>query len=529
MNGSDQEGSPPLFFQKGDKPRKKARRNLRRKRVVKTSSSAKTPAIGGDSATDHINQELYKRNAELAVRNKTLALLRQLDEISLQALRTEEMGGQMTAAVANALGYDLVAVVVVHQHKKERTLQWAGAASSIAWINEVIKRSWLGQPKESLENTLLARYVFAAEEKVFIDDLKEVYSKAFVEALEVADRSPDIEEIKHSMVQPLRFGDKVLGALVLSSSRPLRELSRYEQEAVSGITGLVALALYKAELYEDLQETSDELAMANTQLRNLDKAKSEFLSIASHQLYTPLTALRGYIAMMKDGDFGKVSLKQEPILDILNKSAVRLIDLIKSLLDISRIERGKLELNLEEVDIVALARELVTDLIPNAKKKGLAFEFHAPKEPIVQVVADKIRLRQVLLNFVDNAIKYTERGRVDVSVIQQDDQVIFAVKDTGRGISREDLQRLFTKFVRVGGPARFHTEGTGLGLYVAQKIVDEHHGEVKVESPGMGKGSTFSVLLPAAGSATGLKAGQKVAVDIQAAEAEGKADKDTAK
>ena len=142
----------------------------------------------------------------------------------------------------------------------------------------------------------------------------------------------------HSVVLPLRFGDHTLGVLTFSSSRSFKEASRYEYESLSGIIGLISLALYKAKLYEDLQRTSAELIAANKQLKDLDKAKSEFLSIASHQLYTPLTALRGYISMLMEGDYGPMSDDQKPVLDILNQSASRLIELIKDLLDISRIE-----------------------------------------------------------------------------------------------------------------------------------------------------------------------------------------------
>jgi len=244
------------------------------------------------------------------------------------------------------------------------------------------------------------------------------------------------------------------------------------------------------------------------------------LSIASHQLYTPLTALRGYISMIKDGDFGKIPDEQKPILEILEKSSTRLIELIKNLLDISRIESGRLELKLESVDLVEIGKELVTDLMPNAINKGLDLEFHAPAVEAAHVVVDRERIRQVMLNFVDNAIKYTPTGRIDVRVFQQADEIIFSVTDTGKGIKKDDLVRLFNKFTRVGGASRFHTEGTGLGLYVARQIVREHHGEVHVDSPGEDKGSTFSMYLPAEGSRKSLKPGEHATVVNKAAEAQ---------
>ena len=274
-------------------------------------------------------------------------------------------------------------------------------------------------------------------------------------------------------------------------------------------------------MYEDLQKTSAELQTANLQLKNLDKAKSEFLSIASHQLYTPLTALRGYISMLKEGDYGAVVDEQKPILDILDKSATRLIELIKNLLDISRIESGRLELNLESTDLVEMAKTLVADLLPNAMNKKLELTFHEPKDPLPHAVVDAQRIRQVMLNFVDNSIKYTPQGKVEVFIVQEGDNIKFSVSDTGNGLETNDIDQLFHKFIRVGGAARFHTEGTGLGLYVAKQIVHEHHGEVFAHSEGLKKGSTFSMEIPIEGSAKSLKVGEKASVVIKAANAQG--------
>lgn len=225
--------------------------------------------------------------------------------------------------------------------------------------------------------------------------------------------------------------------------------------------------------------------------------------------------------MLLEGDFGKVPEKQQEILQLVKASATRLIELNKFLLDISRIESGRLDLNLESADLVSLTVELVQDLLPNAIEKGLTLEFHQPKQPVPPVAIDRERIRQVMLNFIDNAIKYTEKGRVEVRVGREGDEVIFSVQDTGKGISKDDISRLFNKFTRVGGASRFHTEGTGLGLYVARQIVKEHHGEVHVDSPGEGLGSTFAMSVPVEGTPRALKIGEKAEVVIKAAEVHG--------
>ena len=330
---------------------------------------------------------------------------------------------------------------------------------------------------------------------------------------------------------PLIVNKELTGIIFLGEKKSGEPYLQDDAEFLNALAPQAATALENARLYEEAQkfnirlkreieEATHELEQANVQLKNLDKAKSEFLSIASHQLYTPLTALRGYVSMMQDGDFGKIPTKQVPVLDILEKSATRLIELIKNLLDISRIESGRLELKLESMDLVEMAKELVADLMPNAMNKGLKLEFHEPTTPVKHAVADQQRLRQVMLNFIDNAIKYTPSGRIDVYVYQKGDFILFSVKDTGKGIKKDEIVRLFNKFTRVGGASRFHTEGTGLGLYVARQIVREHHGEVHVDSPGEGKGSTFSLVMPVEGTGQSLHVGEHASVVIKAAEAQ---------
>ncbi len=465
---------------------------------------------------EHINQELYKRNAELAVRNKTLALLRRLDEISLSEVDIKEMAERITSATAEALGYELVSIALVNE--KKNILQWLAISSATPWVIETMSEILVDNVKAKLDDKLSSVEVLHGGATKFVAGLEKIYPKLVVDALMHLPESYEGHQIKHTMLYPLKFGGRTLGLLTLSTNRSLDRLSQYEHESVTGIVGMVALALYKGKIYQDLQETSAELADANKKLQDLDKVKSEFLSIASHQLYTPLTALRGYVSMLNEGDFGKVPKQQKDVLSILDQSAVKLIDLIKGLLDISRIERGKLELNLESIDLSQMARELVRDLLPNAENKDLKLAFHEPEKALPHVVVDQQRIRQVMLNFIDNSIKYTNKGSIDVSVKQDNDKIIFSVTDTGKGLTQDEIKILFTKFTRVGGAARFNTQGSGLGLYVAKQIVQEHQGDVAVTSPGLDKGSTFSVELPIEGSAEALKVGQHTTVDIKAAE-----------
>lgn len=503
---------PPMFFKKPDDvPKKRQRRTM--------SHHVRTIRQVPNKIRDRVTQELYKRNAELAARNKTLALLRRLDEVSLGSDQKAEMASKMVQAISEELGYEVVSIAMIES--KGKHLEWVACASNVPDVAQRLTGVCPVVPPLPL--TMDSKSVQAVREgkQAFAENLSSVYPKELVDAITDSLHGANATPIEYSMLLPLRFGDRALGLLTLSTGRLFKNVSEFEHESINGIVGLISLALYKAKIYEDLQKTSAELVIANQQLKDLDKAKSEFLSIASHQLYTPLTALRGYISMIMEGDYGPVSEEQKPVLDILNKSTLRLIELIKDLLDISRIESGRLELHLESIDIVEIAKGLVADLLPNAIAKKLQLTFHDPTEQIPHVVVDSQRIRQVMLNFIDNAIKYTTEGNVDVFVTHSGEKVIFSVQDTGRGLKPNEVDSLFKKFSRVGGAARFNTEGTGLGLYVAKQIVHEHHGEVMVKSPGENKGSTFSMELFAEGAANSLKVGEAASVVIKAAEAQG--------
>lgn len=225
----------------------------------------------------------------------------------------------------------------------------------------------------------------------------------------------------------------------------------------------------------------------------LDKAKSDFIYITSHQLRTPLTAIYGYITMLEQGDYGKMPAKYVHPFDIIHQSAVRIIRFIEDLLSLSRIESGKIEYTFEKVDIAKVVESVYEELIPIAKEKHLSFDYARPKNKLPKIMVDEDKIRHVFMNLMDNAVKYTKEGFVKVKLEQIDDKIRFSVTDSGRGILPEDMPLLFQKFSRGEGAHLSHTEGTGLGLYVARVFMDVHKGRVWAESPGEDKGSTFIV------------------------------------
>lgn len=259
---------------------------------------------------------------------------------------------------------------------------------------------------------------------------------------------------------------------------------------------LIKSVIKEVEQKEKLAQLTITLQKANSELRQLDDAKTEFISIASHQLRTPLTAIKGYISMMTEGDYGKFTGEQMDVLRKLYASNQRLICLVENLLDISRMEQGRMNYLFENINIEDLARDVVDELVETAKIKNLDLRFIKTKSAVSKIVADEQKIRQVFMNLVDNAIKYTEKGSIEVKLEKKKDSVLFSVKDTGLGVKPEDKGKLFKRFSRGSSMPKLHVNGSGLGLYVVLKVTEAHHGKVWVESAGEGKGSTFFVSLP---------------------------------
>ena len=249
---------------------------------------------------------------------------------------------------------------------------------------------------------------------------------------------------------------------------------------------------------EELQVLTHELSDANKKLKKLDEAKSEFISIASHQLRTPLSIIKGYISMIMEGDYGKVEKRLADPMSKIYISNERLINLVDNLLDISRIESGRMQYDITPVQLEDVVAGVTDDLSMRAKDKKLYLKFVRPKEALPKVMADGSKIHEIIMNLVDNAIKYTERGGITVSLHAEDHNVGFCITDTGVGVTKEEAKVIFQKFMRGDGGSLVHAGGAGLGLFIAKKIIDDHGGKIWAESDGRGKGSRFCFSLPVA-------------------------------
>lgn len=339
------------------------------------------------------------------------------------------------------------------------------------------------------------------------------------------------------------FNIKLIGAQALVSILILLVASQYTfaQNAgsiiLTGITlalsigfGYILIKSIKTEVQrkDELQFMADALAQSNDKLRQLDNAKTEFVSIASHQLRTPLTAIKGFVSLLMEGSYGEMSKEAQDALGKVHLSTERLIHLVEELLNVSRIESGRMEYKFENQDICILLEEMVESFEIIAKENNLSFEVKLPDKGLPQVSIDSAKMREVISNLVDNAFKYTKKGGVIVKAefdnesrykapmgdennvfkfqhknhqenIGTNGYVRVTISDTGIGIPASEIPYLFAKFSRGKDTQRLHVSGTGLGLYVGKGIVEAHKGHIWIESDGEGRGSRFIVELPAVG------------------------------
>lgn len=235
----------------------------------------------------------------------------------------------------------------------------------------------------------------------------------------------------------------------------------------------------------------DELEKANLKLKELDRMKSDFVANVVHELRTPLTLIKGNVDNIEKGFAGEVQPKQKEILGDVFRIVNRLARLVNNLLDLSKIESGKMELKKEDVDIVQLAKEVLKDFEKAASNKKIGIKKELPEGKVI-VKADSDKLTQVFINLLGNALKFTNKGDMSVRIIELQDEVQVEIKDTGPGMTKEECEKIFDKFVRVVVEKK---EGTGLGLPIAKDIITLHKGRIRVEST-PGKGSNFIFNLP---------------------------------
>jgi signal transduction histidine kinase len=289
------------------------------------------------------------------------------------------------------------------------------------------------------------------------------------------------------VVAPLGGKDDLLGVVCL----PFRR-DQYMPESL--LPTLSALCDQAALAVRNIQY-NEELARKNRELTHLDELKSDFMATMSHELRTPLTSIIGYSDMLLSGMTGELNEKQSAFVDSILKGGEALLGLINDILDLTKIESGRLELNRESVDLRAALLGVLPVVKPRAQDKHIRISTFLPTD-LPLILADPAKFNQILLNLLTNGIKYThENGSVSVEARTVDGMVEIWINDTGMGIAKEDQDKVFQRFTQIDSSASRSQGGTGLGLAIVRELVELHGGSIRLQSK-LGKGSSFIFTMP---------------------------------
>ncbi len=299
---------------------------------------------------------------------------------------------------------------------------------------------------------------------------------------------------------------KTFGYLIMGVKKSGNLYSKQDITTIETVGNELTIAIQNALRFEEIEafnitlkkeveHATRELRKTNQRLRILDQTKDDFISMASHQLRTPLTSVKGYVSMVLDGDGGKINETQRKLLTQSFLSSQRMVYLISDLLNVSRLKTGKFVIEPVETNLAQIIEEEVEQLVETVKSRELELNYHKPENfPLLMV--DETKLRQVIMNFIDNAIYYTPAGgHIDVYLEEKGQSIEFRVVDDGIGVPKHEQHHLFSKFYRAKNAKSARPDGTGLGIFMAKKVIIAQGGAI-IFSSAEGKGSTFGFTFP---------------------------------
>lgn len=446
-----------------------------------------------EEALEKITQEIYEQNVELAVRNRTLSVLRKMYDIINASHGVKELSQLLIDEIVHELNFQIGFIALPTKKKKSLYSIAFSCASTINSKKHEEYTSIFSGLKISMkyrENFCIDAFLSNRRRLTnILGDL--VLPRVDFDNAQMIQKMLKVQTV---ILYPIVFAKKPIGVLVLGLDKHVGDLSRAERETLRELIEVVAIAIEQAKTYSDLKT-------ANYQLKELDKLKDEFVYVASHELRTPMTAIKNYLWLVLYKDTAVFPEKIREHIMRAYISTERLIKLVQDLLTVSRIEGKRLILSAQATNMRGLCQEVRDILVITAKKKKVKLLLEDQTEDI-KVSCDRTRLSEVLQNLIGNAIKFTpDGGSVSVRLIKVAGMMKVQVSDTGPGISKSDMDRLFQKFGRLAHSYKRVAEagGTGLGLYISKQIVEAHGGDIGVEST-VGKGSTFWFTLPLLGT-----------------------------
>jgi len=420
------------------------------------------------------DMELKLSQQEIDSELTKLTLIKNLLLSSIHTLDKETIFSSINKEIISALGFKKGLIVDLHDNKEKVNVGFD--APDVELFKGVF-----GHKKELLKDVQILR------------SSSEIYKDLF----------PTVGT-KDILIAPIKAREFVYAVFIVSDLNLHTDIKKSEEEAFLIVCMYLSQCLNNIQLFEDLYHTKDnlekkikertsELVKSLRAIEAISKTKSNFISSVSHELRTPLTSVKGFSSLLVGEKFGKLPEEAKKRLLKIDGNVNKLMVIVNTLLDISRIESGKMEVKIAPFEITKLIRDVADFLTPQAQAKKIELSFELSKS--LNAYLDKNLIERVLINLLNNAIKFTPSGgKITLRCIQKDKQVVISVSDTGYGMKEEDLGKVFQEFFRASNSAITQIEGSGLGLSLVKRIIDTHKEKIWVESK-LGKGTTFSFTL----------------------------------
>jgi signal transduction histidine kinase len=430
--------------------------------------------------------ELNKAQEELDRRLKGLYFLQKISRLISTTLVEDEIFQRLKQPLSVDLSYERYFIVMYDDTQKKLNCRLQRGFTKEELIYVVGKL----RSDKTLKDPLQQGHPFSslASPKPLQNRVKELFG------------------VENFILVPILTQDGITGIMFFGNHSPATPITEGDEELLSILASQIGQSLENARLFEqvyqsrlgleaNIQERTQQLTKALEDVKRINRDKTEFVSAVSHELRTPLTSIKGYASILMTGKVGKIPPEVHERLSKINKHSDNLVQLINNLLDISRIESGRVAMHFEDTDLKTLIDNVHDLLTPQMREKDIAFIKNLDEDlPVVS--CDRRQIERVLINLVGNAVKFTPKeGSITVEVSLEENHILVKVIDTGIGIKEEDQKRLFNEFYRVDNEINLNVKGTGLGLPLAKKIVEAHQGQMGVSSL-TGQGSTFYFTVP---------------------------------
>ncbi|MBU2044245.1 MAG: hypothetical protein KJ619_03355 [Candidatus Omnitrophica bacterium] len=412
--------------------------------------------------------KLYQQEIESELHR--LTLIKNLISSSVQILDKEKLLFQIDAQLIENLGFK------------------RGLVLDFTTLIPKINVGFTPQETEAVRNILQYKKETFKETELLIGE-SELYKQLKTGA-----------QVEHMLAASIKSRDSAYAIFLVADPLVSIEISKSESEAFITVCTYLGQCLNNIQLFEDLYHTKDdlerkikertnELVKSLRAVETISKSKTDFVSSVSHELRTPLTSVKGFSSLLLDEKFGKLPKEAKDRLLKIDTNVNKLMDIVNTLLDISRIESGKTETHITVHEIVKVITEATDFLAPQTEAKGIKFAFDLPDK--LNVYMDKSMIERVFINLINNALKFTgSGGQIKISCKTSENQVIISVADTGCGIEKDNLEKVFQEFFTVPNPVNMGAKGSGLGLSLVKRIIETHKEKIWVESEA-GKGTAF--------------------------------------